>query len=56
MKNKTKRSRKRWEFDEIRYLRTNYGKTSVKELSKAMGRSVASIRIAAHALGLTKGR
>ena len=56
MRNKTKTKRKRWEPEEVQYLREYYSKKSLKELSLAMGRSVPSIRIAAHALDITKGR
>jgi hypothetical protein len=56
VKNRITTPRKRWEPDEIRYLRRNYGKKSLKELSRVIGKSVPSIRIAAHALNLTKGK
>jgi hypothetical protein len=47
--------RKRWTPDEIKYLKKYYGKRSVEELSRAMGRSVKKINVAAHVLGLRKG-
>jgi len=47
--------RKRWTADEIKYLRKHYGKRSVEELSRAMGRSIQKINVAAHVLGLRKG-
>jgi hypothetical protein len=55
MKKKNKTNRKCWGPEEIEYLRKNFHKKILKELSSAMGRSVSSIRIAAHALEITEG-
>lgn len=48
-----KTHRKPWKPQEIRYLRKNFGKTSVEELSKELDRDIASIRVAVYALCLT---
>ena len=52
--NKRKINRKRWKPGEIMYLKKNFHKSSLEELSREMGRDVSNIRIAAYALGLMK--
>jgi hypothetical protein len=54
MRRSKTRLRKRWKPDEIRYLKKYYGKRSVGELSRVMGRSAQKIGIAAKVLGLRK--
>jgi hypothetical protein len=54
--NLRKSSRKCWTTDEIRYLRKNYGRRKLEELSREMGRDVVGIKIAARALGIDKSR
>jgi len=56
MNNESKTYRKRWKPEEIMYLKNNFGRRSLKGLSQATGRSVASIMIAAHTLGLAENR
>lgn len=54
MTNVRKSSRKRWAPEEVRYLRKNFGRRKLEELSREMGRDIVSIKIAARALGIVK--
>ncbi len=46
--------RKPWTADEIKYLKRNFSKKSITELSQELGRTVSGIRTAVYALRLTK--
>lgn len=52
--NVRKSNRKRWAPEEVRYLRKNFGRIKLEELSRELGRDISSIKIAARALGLVK--
>ena len=51
-----KSSRKRWKPEEVRYLRKNFSRITLEELSREMGRDISSIKIAACALGIDKSK
>ena len=52
--NGRKTHRKRWTPGEIRYLKKNFSRSSLEDLSQEMKRDLSSIRVAAYALGLVK--
>lgn len=54
--NVRKSSRKRWKPEDVRYLRKNYSRRNLEELSREMGRDFASIKIAARALGIDNSK
>jgi len=54
--NVSKSSRKRWKPEDVRYLRKNYGRRNIEELSREMRRDLTSIKIAARALGIDNSK
>lgn len=50
-----KRKRKRWQENEVRFLRDNYKTMNIHDISIKLDRSVDSIRLKASKLNLRKG-